>query len=268
LIGPNADLPEACVKLLEVFWKERRVDSKEFLQRLKREVIGHPALTHPFLERFGEGGADAEGIRTFAIQYYRHVRVSRLYLAALISQCREDEGLQLALAEVLFDEYGHLNPDETHPALYRRFLMALGIHEAEWEAPRTLPEIEMYISTHYALSGHPDFRIGLGALGPASEWPVPPIYARLSDGLRKAAGLPDEALEIFTSHVTMDVTHARIMMDAIAPYAGVEEGQRRVREGAMRSLDARSVMLDGLYRAVFREPVPMFDASSVQLTGG
>ena len=268
MIGPNADLPEACVKLLEVFWKERRVDSKEFLQRLKREVIGHPALTHPFLERFGEGGADAEGIRTFAIQYYRHVRVSRLYLAALISQCREDEGLQLALAEVLFDEYGHLNPDETHPALYRRFLMALGIHEAEREAPRTLPEIEMYISTHYALSGHPDFRIGLGALGPASEWPVPPIYARLSDGLRKAAGLPDEALEIFTSHVTMDVTHARIMMEAIAPYAEDEQGQRRVREGAMRSLDARSVMLDGLYRAVFGEPVPIFDASSVQLTGG
>ena len=244
------------------------MDSKEFLGRLKREVIGHPALAHPFLERFAEGDADGEGIRTFAIQYYRHVRVSRLYLAALISQCRDDEGLQLALAEVLFDEYGHLNPDETHPALYRRFLGALGIGEAEWEEPRTMPEIEMYITTHYALSGHPDFRIGLGALGPASEWPVPPIYARLSDGLRKAAGLPDAALEIFTSHVTMDVTHARIMMEAIAPYAEDEDGQKRVREGATRSLDARSVMLDGLYRAVYREPVPTFDASPARLTGG
>jgi pyrroloquinoline-quinone synthase len=268
LIGWDADLSGACAKLGEVFWKERQVDSKDFLRRLKREVIGHPALTHPFLERFAEGGVDGEGIREFAVQYYRHVRVSRLYLAALISRCRDDEGLQLALAEVLFDEYGHLNPDETHPALYRRFLKALGIGEAEWEEPRTLPEIEMYITTHFALSGHPDFRIGLGALGPASEWPVPPIYAKLSDGLRKAAGLPDEALEIFTSHVTMDVTHARIMMDAIAPYAEDEEGRRRVREGAIRSLDARSVMLDGLYRAVFREPVPMFDASSVRLTGG
>ena len=86
------------------------MNSQEFLKRLKREVIGHPALTHPFLERFAEGDADAEGIRTFAIQYYRHVRVSRLYLAALISQCRDDEELQLALAEVLFDEYGHLEP--------------------------------------------------------------------------------------------------------------------------------------------------------------
>jgi pyrroloquinoline-quinone synthase len=244
------------------------VNSEEFLQRLKREVIGHPALTHPFLERFADGDADAEGIRTFAIQYYRHVRVSRLYLAALISQCRDDEGLQLALAEVLFDEYGHLNPEETHPALYRRFLMALGIGEAEWEEPRTLPEIEMYIATHFALSGHPDFRIGLGALGPASEWPVPPIYAKLSDGLRKAAGLSDRALEIFTSHVTMDVTHARIMMDAIAPYAEDEEGQRRVRVGALRSLDARTVMLDGLYKVVFREPAPLLDTPSVRLTGG
>ncbi|MGB3632925.1 MAG: iron-containing redox enzyme family protein [Rubrobacteraceae bacterium] len=231
--------------------------SGEFLEKLKREVISHPALTHPFLERFGDGEAGAEGVREFAIQYYRHVRVSRLYLAAVISNCRDDEKLQLALAEILVDEYGHLNPAETHPALYRRFLHALGIEEEEWEAPRTLPEIESYISVHYELCRNPDFRLGLGALGPASEWPVPPIYVRLSEGLKKSAGLPDEALEIFTSHVTMDVTHARIMMEAIAPYAESEEGQRKVREGALRSLDARSIMLDGLYRSVFREPAPL-----------
>jgi len=241
------------------------MNPQEFLQRLKREVIGHPALVHPFLERFGEGDADEEGVRTFAIQYYRHVRVSRLYLAALISGCRDDERLQLALAGILFDEYGHLDPEETHPALYRRFLKALNITEDEWEAPRTLPEIELYIEAHYALCRHPDIRLGLGALGPASEWPVPPIYVRLTEGLKRSAGLPDEALEIFTSHVTMDVEHARIMMDAVAPYARDEEGQRGVREGAVRSLDARSVMLDGLYRAVYKEPVPL--AGSVGVSG-
>jgi pyrroloquinoline-quinone synthase len=241
------------------------VNPEEFLQRLKREVIGHPALVHPFLVRFGEGDASEEGVRTFAIQYYRHVRVSRLYLAALISGCRDDERLQLALAGILFDEYGHLDPEETHPALYRRFLKALNITEDEWEAPRTLPEIELYIETHYALCRHPDIRLGLGALGPASEWPVPPIYVRLTEGLKRSAGLPDEALEIFTSHVTMDVEHARIMMDAAVPYTGDEEGQRRVREGAVRSLDARSVMLDGLYRAVYKEPVPL--AGSVGVSG-
>lgn len=237
------------------------MDSGGFLESLKREVIGHPALTHPFLERFGDGGTGPGGVRTFAVQYYRHVRVSRLYLAALISNCRDDEGLQLALAEVLFDEYGHLNPDETHPALYRRFLKALGISEEEWEAPPILPEIQLYITTHYALCGHPDVRLGLGALGPASEWPVPPIYVRLAEGLKRSAGLPDEALEIFTSHVTMDVTHARIMMEAIAPYAEDEEGQNRVREGALRSLDARCVMLDGLYKAVYKEPAPLTNAA-------
>src|ERR687889_736855 len=190
--------------------------SEEFLERLKREVIGHPALVHPFLERFGEGDAGEGGVRTFAIQYYRHVRVSRLYLAALISNCGHDEALQLALAE-----------------------------------------IELYVSRHRELTRHPDFRLGLGAMGPASEWPVPPIYVRLSEGLKKATDLSDEALEIFTSHVTMDVTHARIMMGAIVPYAEDEEGQKKVREGAMRSLDARSVMFDGLYRVVYGEPAPL-----------
>jgi pyrroloquinoline-quinone synthase len=233
------------------------VDSREYLEGLKRAVIGHPALTHPFLERFAEGDADEDGIRAFAIQYYRHVRVSRLYLASLISGCREDEALQLALAEILLDEYGGLNPEETHPALYRRFLAALGLSEEEWREPRTLPEVEAYISVHYEMCRERDVRYGLGAMGPASEWPVPPIYAKLSAGLRKAAGLSDDDLEIFISHVTMDVEHARIMMDATEPYVRDEEGQRRVREGAMRSLDARGVMLDGLYRAVYREPVPV-----------
>jgi len=55
------------------------------------------------------------------------------------------------------------------------------------------------------------------------------------------------------------VEHARIMMEAVAPYARDEAGQGRVREGAMRSLDARSVMLDGLYKVVFKEPVPVPD---------
>ncbi len=237
------------------------MNSEEFLGRLKREVIGHPALVHPFLDRFGEGDANEEGVRAFAIQYYRHVRVSRLYLAALISNCGHDEKLQLSLAEILFDEYGHLNPEETHPALYRRFLTALGISEQEWEAPPTIAEIQLYVSVHRELTRDPDFRLGLGALGPASEWPVPPIYVRLSEGLRKATDLPEEALEIFTSHVTMDVTHARIMMEAIVPYVEDEEGQKKVREGVRRSLDARSVMLDGIYKAVYGEPAPLAGAA-------
>ncbi len=237
------------------------MDSGQFLEKLKREVIGHPALVHPFLERFGDGDVSEEGVRTFAVQYYRHVRVSRLYLASLISNCGHDEKLQLALAEILFDEYGHLNPQETHPALYRRFLIALGLTEEEWEVPPTISEIQLYISAHRELTRDLDFRLGLGAMGPASEWPVPPIYVRLSEGLKKATDLPEEALEIFTSHVTMDVTHARIMMDAIAPYAESEEGRSKVREGAIRSLNARSVMLDGLYKAVYGEPAPLTGAS-------
>ena len=244
--------------------QEVLVDSRGFLEQLKREVIGHPALVHPFLERFGEGDVSEEGVSKFAIQYYRHVRVSRLYLAALISNCGHDEKLQLALAEILFDEYGHLNPDETHPALYRRFLTALDITEEEWEEPPTIPEVQLYISAHRELTRDPDIRLGLGAMGPASEWPVPPIYVRLTEGLKKAVELSDEALEIFTSHVTMDVTHARIMMDAAAPYAEDEESQQKVREGAMRSLDARSVMLDGLHKAVYGETAPLADDASVR----
>jgi pyrroloquinoline-quinone synthase len=56
-------------------------------------------------------------------------------------------------------------------------------------------------------------------------------------------------------------------MEAVVPYAEDEEGQKKVREGAMRSLDARSVMLDGLYKAVYGEPAPLARGASVQVAG-
>jgi pyrroloquinoline-quinone synthase len=172
-----------------------------------------------------------------------------VYLASLISNCGHDEALQLALAEVLFDEYGHLNPDETHPALYRRFWRPSASRRRSGRV-RLPAGDRLYITAHGVSQGTRTSGSGSGRSGPASEWPVPPIYVRLG-GVKEATGLPEEALEIFTSHVTMDVTHARIMMDAIAPTPGMRRA-RAGAGGAMRSLDARSVMLDGLYKAVSR----------------
>ncbi len=59
----------------------------------------------------------------------------------------------------------------------------------------------------------------------------------------------------------MDVTNARIIMDDIATNYQSGEGREKVREGALASLDARCVMLDGLYRAVYGEPAPVVDAA-------
>ena len=75
--------------------------------------------------------------------------------------------------------------------------------------------------------------------------------------------------EEFPGRLKRDVIgHPALSHPFLERFAEGEACQQKVREGAMRSLDARSVMLDGLYRAVYREPVPVFDAPQVRLTGG
>ncbi|HEX5849814.1 MAG TPA: hypothetical protein VFY59_11525 [Rubrobacter sp.] len=64
------------------------------------------------------------------------------------------------------------------------------------------------------------------------------------------------------------IGHPSLSHPFLERFAEDEGGQRRVREGAMRSLDARSVMLDGLYRVVYKEPVPTIEVPQVRLTGG
>ncbi|HYG77112.1 MAG TPA: iron-containing redox enzyme family protein [Planctomycetota bacterium] len=222
-----------------------------FMATLNNEIHAHPFLSDPFVKRLSTpGGVTREQARRFALLYYPHIFRTRLYQACALGIC-PDERVQYVLADILWDEYGKGDFSRTHPAVYRKFLAALDVPEAEYAQPRIFPELAMYIETMMRLCQSGDWLEAAAAVGIASEWPIPSLYGAFLQGLRTVPGLTEDDLELFTSHIGIDEHHSEIMKQALMPYALTENGQARIRRGVRSNLDSRRVMMAGLFREVF-----------------
>lgn len=230
------------------------MDAEAFLADLEAEVRAHPALRHPFLRRFAEGGLGRLQLWAFGLQHYQLVRIFTAYLEALLASV-PDPPVRDWIHRVLEDEFAR--PDayhRSHPALYRRFLRALGLEPRDWDGAAPLPETRAFLARHLELTSLRHYLVGLGAVGPGHEWSIPVMFGHLVEGLRRS-GVPEEALGYFTLHITQDLEHARLLRAALARSAGDPGNQARILEGARASLEARARFWDALYRVVFEECV-------------
>lgn len=226
--------------------------AEAFLADLEIEVRAHPALRHPFLVRFAEGGLGRLQLWAFGLQHYQLVRIFTAYLEALLASV-PDATVRDWIHRVLEDEFAR--PDvyhRSHPALYRRFLRALGLEPRDWDAVAPLPETKAFVTRHIELTSLRHYLVGLGAVGPGHEWAIPVMFACLVDGLRRS-GVAEEALDYFTLHIAQDLEHARLLRAALARSADDPANQARILEGARASLETRARFWDGLYRVVFEE---------------
>src|SRR5258706_12687975 len=106
-----------------------RITPAAFVESLRDEVMRHPAVTHPFLERFAQGGLAAWQLWGYASQHYRLVCFFTAYLEALSKHTPDPEIRRLVL-EILEEAY--MPPQQfkrPHPAIYRRCIRRRGVHE-------------------------------------------------------------------------------------------------------------------------------------------
>ncbi len=222
-----------------------------FLKTLNDEIMRHPFLTGPFVQRISKpGGVSRAQARKFALLYYPHIFRTRLYQANTLG-ISPDENVQFCLADILYDEYGNGDKTKTHPGVYRRLLKALEVPESEYANGPIFPELSMYIDTMMRLTQSGDWLSAFAAVGVAGEWPIPEFYGKILMGMRTVPGLKEEDLELFSSHIGIDEHHSEMTREVLRPYAGTTDGQRRIREGVKINLDARHVMMNGLSREVF-----------------
>jgi pyrroloquinoline-quinone synthase len=232
--------------------QEEIAAAERFLHDLEGEVRGHPALHHPFLLRFAQGGLRRLQLWAFGLQHYQLVRVFTAYLEALHKSVPDPE-VRDWIRRILEDEYAHPRSfDRSHSALYRKFLRALGLTEEDWDQAAAVPETQAFITRHIELTSLRHYLVGLGAVGPGHEWAIPTMFASLVEGLRKV-GVEEKALEYFTLHIAQDLEHGRLLRLALARYAETPEDQARILEGTRASLEARARFWDGLHRALFEE---------------
>lgn len=150
----------------------------------------------------------------------------------------------------------HKARDLTHPALFRRFLTALGLEGTELESIEPLPSTDDFNATYRGLCRDAHWLEGLAAMGPGTEGIVPNLYSRILEGIRNSELVSPGDYVFWTIHVHCDEGHARNIIEAMAPYAGDPASQQLILRGTMRALDARARWFDGLLGHVFAEASP------------
>jgi pyrroloquinoline quinone (PQQ) biosynthesis protein C len=143
--------------------------------------------------------------------------------------------------------------DLTHPALFRRFLRALGLTPDVLSSVSALPETDAFNETYESICRNGHWLEGMGAMGPGTECIVPAVYSQVLAGLARSNQVSEADRVFWTIHVHCDDGHGRNIVEAMRPYMDDAGNRDLVRKGAMRALDARDQWLSGLYRHVFRE---------------
>jgi pyrroloquinoline quinone (PQQ) biosynthesis protein C len=228
-----------------------RVRSK-FIEDLKKEIHAHPAMTHSFLKKFGEGKIRPEAPKIFAEQYYQFSKHFSRYLAAVISIIPEEPARE-PLIKNLYEEYGGRAEEQkgmdlelVHANLFRKFCKSAG---ANLETTKPFPETSLFVERYLYRLREIHWIEALGALGPGTEYIVPYFYKPILDGLKKSKKFTDNDLLFFEAHITLDVEHGENIWDSIEPYSSTPEQQQLLRTGTYYALDARKVLWDGLERA-------------------
>ncbi len=226
------------------------MDPQAFVQSLEEEIIHHEAVQHPFLLRFASDKLTLKQVQTFGLQHYQLVKVFVNYMTNVLPRIPDKDAADL-FRVVFDDEFGQHTIFRSHPALYRNFLKAAGLKDEDWGKVELLPETSAYIQGHLSLTRDSDFLYSLGIIGPGHEFSIPTMFSYIVKGLKKTGHFSDEQIEYFTLHIEEDVEHAKVFNQLIYRHVETEEGQTRLREGAMRSLTFRKHFWDGLNRVVF-----------------
>jgi len=223
-----------------------------FVQSLRDEVMRHPAVTHPFLQRFAQGGLAPWQLWGYASQHYRLVCFFTAYLEALTKRTPDQE-IRRLVQEILEEEY--MRPQQferSHPALYRRFMRAVGFRDGEWDQVPALPATRAFIAMHLDMTWR-SWLETLGAVGPGHEWAIPRMFPPLVLGIERSVALEPSALEYFRLHIDLDVAHGQVLERCLIRWATSEENRNEIRRGALRSLEARATFWSTLAEQLFAD---------------
>ena len=225
--------------------------AEKFLQEVKDNLLNHELFSDPFIIEINTlDKLEINTARKFAELYYPHILKTRLYQASTLG-ITPDENVQFVLAEILYDEYGNGENHKSHMELYRNFMRGLGLSINPIESYRVIPELQQYINIMEKITRNGNWIAATGAVGIASEWPIPKYYELLLNGFKKISGIKEECLELFAGHIELDLEHSSRIEEAILPYLQSKVNQRIFSEGVAINMDARRTFHAGLYREVF-----------------
>jgi pyrroloquinoline-quinone synthase len=214
------------------------------LKSIERLIEDRHVLKHPFYVAWQEGTLPREALRTYAAQYYQHVKAFPTYISALHSRCEDLETRRTLLENLRDEEEG----PENHPALWLRFAAAVGCVDGEAESAVPLPETADAIAAFRAAVGEGSVTRGLAALW-AYESMVPVVAAEKIRGLADHYGVAGSpGTDYFEVHRTLDVEHSAATRALVARRVAEPGEAEQAELGAAEATAAVARILDGVCR--------------------
>jgi pyrroloquinoline quinone (PQQ) biosynthesis protein C len=229
------------------------VAPEDFLVWLKHRIAGHRVNHHPLFDHFDADSLSREEVRYFLANYRVNMQRFHLHVAAysliVPFEMREE------LYHNLHDEFGQGDFRKAHPNLFEPLMDHFGGAREEDINPETCHLLNTKINLCWFADG---LHYGLGGMG-ALELSIPAQQRRILAHLRRI-GLSKDLVEFFVVHCECDEAHGDGWFAAGLPYLVGSEAFQRTFTGAMRMLDARAGVYDGILAGILRRRNPQWSA--------
>jgi len=221
----------------------------DFLVWLKRRIAGHRVNHHPLFDYFDADSLSSEELRYFLSNY--RVNMQRFHLHVAAYSLIVPFEMRQELYNNLHDEFGQGNFAKAHPNLFEPLMNHFGGARQEDINPETCHLLNTKINLCWFADG---LHYGLGGMG-ALELSIPAQQRHILAHLRRI-GLSEQLVEFFVVHCECDEDHGDGWFAAGLPYMVDREDFQRVFSGAMRMLDARAGVYDGILAGSLRRRNP------------
>jgi pyrroloquinoline quinone (PQQ) biosynthesis protein C len=217
-----------------------------FIPWIKERISTHRVNHHPLFILFDNDDLSSEEIRYFLANYRVNMQRFHLHVAAysLIVPFKMREELY----HNLHDEFGQGDFSQAHPNLFEPLMDYFGgVREDDIDYINV--ETCHLLNTMISLCWFADsLHYGIGGMG-GLELAIPLQQRRVLAHLRRRE-LSDDMVRFFIVHCELDEDHGEGWFNAGSPYIVTDEDFQRVFDGAMRMLEARAGLYDGILKGI------------------
>ena len=218
---------------------------EEFMVWLKQRIAVHRVNHSALFDLFDNDDLSNEELRFFLANYRVNMQRFHMHVAAysliVPFEMREE------LYHNLHDEFGQGDFSKAHPNLFEPLMNYFGGAREEDVNAETCHLLNTKISLCWFAGG---LLPGLGGMG-ALELSIPMQQKRVLAHLRRR-GLNTELQEFFVVHCELDEDHGEGWFAAGLPHMKTREDFQRIFMGAMRMLEARAGVYDGIHMAILQ----------------
>lgn len=219
---------------------------RQGLKLLAEAAHEHRINNHPLLTAMARNGLPLHAVRLFLENYYVNNRVFHLHMAA--QSLAAPFETRAEIAQNFYDEMGEGDLTRAHPVLFLKNFRTLGRPETVRPMAEALYLLNAKI---FCTSLAGDYAVGLGGFG-FIELAMPDQMRLIRSGLKKS-GLPEEDLEFWDVHITIDEAHGQGWLDEMEEVVQTPEQVCSALYGGLLLLEARAGVYDGVWRALSQE---------------